>query len=159
MSISFKPNIEKIRHAVLYCIEQNGGAINVYNLQKIIFEADKYHLNKYGRPVTGDTYIAMKHGTVPSKTYDLSKKMRSENHFIFSDEKPDMRKLSKSDVEALLHGFKQYAGLTFTEVQEKNHSEVAWKNTETNKQIPFELMVENDAIREYLKENGSGISV
>lgn len=47
------------------------GQVNKYNLMKIIFAADKYHLNKYGRSVTGDYYINMEYGTVPSNIKNI----------------------------------------------------------------------------------------
>ena len=54
-----------------------------------MFLAEKYHLVRYGRPITGDRYDAMKDGPVPSFTYDLFKKHRpmatpSEIYFTIS---------------------------------------------------------------------------
>lgn len=157
--IRFKANPDKIKAAVLFCIEQNGGSINVYNMMKILFEADKYHLNKHGRPVTGDAYKAMEKGTVPSRAYNMAKEMNPTKHVIFSDEKPNLRKLSKSDIEALLKGFEKYAGKTFGQVHDLNHEERAWKETERNAWIDFEKMIENPEILEYLKERDFNVSV
>ena len=152
--IDFKPNLIKIKQAILFCIEQNGDGINIYNLNKIFFEADKYHLNMYGRPVTGDVYIAMKNGTVPSKTRDMINSFKKEGHFIFSDEKFDKDLLSDSDIEALLKGFEKYAGLVFCEVENLNHEELSWKKTPLNQVIDFELMIENEDIKDYIQELG-----
>jgi hypothetical protein len=38
---------------------------------KLIFLADRYHLCRYGRLITNDSYVAMKHGPVPSATRDI----------------------------------------------------------------------------------------
>ena len=143
----------------LLCLQLSDGGINIYNLHKILFAADKFHLNKYGRPVTGDVYIAMEYGTVPSATRDLVSDFKSEDHFIFSREAPDMNLLSESDVEAINHGFKEYAGLTFSEVKEKNHEERCWKETERNRPIDFALIIENQEVLKDLEENGSNIAI
>ena len=33
---------------------------------KLLFFADKLHLNRYGRPILGDCYFCLDHGPVPS---------------------------------------------------------------------------------------------
>jgi Protein of unknown function (DUF4065) len=38
-----------------------------------IFIADRDHLRRFGRPVTGDAYIAMDNGPVLSRIYDIIK--------------------------------------------------------------------------------------
>ena len=42
----------------------------------VLYFADKLHMERYGRSICGDTYIAMKFGPVPSGTYDLIKDVR-----------------------------------------------------------------------------------
>src|ERR1041385_8562498 len=44
-----------------------------FHVCKIIYFADKYHLQHYGRFVFGDYYVAMKNGPVPSGAYDVIK--------------------------------------------------------------------------------------
>jgi hypothetical protein len=57
MSIQFNMNTQKAIESVLWII--HNGESNMYNIWKILFSAEKYHLNKYGRPITGDKYVAM----------------------------------------------------------------------------------------------------
>ena len=45
----------------------------IHKLFKILWFADLLHLKQYGRSVTGDTYIAMNYGPVPSALYDMIK--------------------------------------------------------------------------------------
>ena len=71
MEIKFNVNRDKIINAILYICSKLNGSVNIYNCLKIFYEADKYHLNKYGVVITGDKYIAMEHGTVPSATKDI----------------------------------------------------------------------------------------
>ncbi len=43
---------------------------------KIMYFADKAHLERYGRFICGDSYVAMRNGPVPSVTYDMLKGIR-----------------------------------------------------------------------------------
>jgi len=125
----------------------------VYNAMKIFFAADKYHLNRYARPVTGDNYVAMQFGTVPVWTYaatrrkDLGFTRDGNNLRLDSGRVCDLDQLSESDVEALEHGYKQYAGKSFKTVLLKNHKEQAWlkaieRDPEAkNAEILFEDMI------------------
>src|SRR5438045_2739639 len=45
---------------------------NMY-LLKLIFFADRYHIRKYLRPVTADSYFAMERGAVASEILNLCK--------------------------------------------------------------------------------------
>jgi hypothetical protein len=64
--------------------------------------------------------------------------------------------LSQSDIEALNHGFNEYAGLDFKSVKDKNHEEKAWKKNyvlrgdNNSAPIPFEDIIEEDWLREEL---------
>ena len=46
--------------------------INRVKLIKLIWAADRYHIRKYGRLVSGDTYYAMTHGPVSSLALDIA---------------------------------------------------------------------------------------
>ena len=125
-SIEFTLNYKKIVQAILYVINKSDGSINKYNLMKIMFASDKYHMLKYIRPVTGDKYIRMQHGTVPSKMLDMvnGKNIKTclkelgeeslpfqlsatEKDIVMSSAKENRKLLSKSDIEALNHGIKE----------------------------------------------------
>ena len=68
MAIKFKLNKRKAAEAVLWFIEEK--KINdMYTIFKMLFAAEKYHLNTYGRPITGEIYRAMEYGTVPKWIY------------------------------------------------------------------------------------------
>jgi len=160
MAIQFKINTQKAVESVLWLIQR--GESNMYNIWKMLFAAEKYHLNKYGRPITGDGYIAMKYGTVPSWLYNQAKIyprgigfIRSEN-FLFAERPPITMLFSESDEEALEHGYNEYTGLSFGEVMAKNHKEPTWiKNYELrgnneSAPIPFEDLIDTDWLKEDL---------
>jgi len=160
MSIRFNMNTQKAIETILWII-QNGES-NMYNIWKILFSAEKYHLNKYGRPITGDTYIAMEFGTVPSWLYDAAKIkhpglgfIRNVN-FLSAERLPITDYFSVTDLEALSFGLNEYAGLDFNSVKNKNHEEPAWKKNYINRgnnesaPIPFEDIIEEDWLKEEL---------
>ena len=61
-----------------------------YWVLKAIYLADKEHLQKYGRQMFGDRYIAMKLGPVPSLAYDIVKSVRvGAVGYLFPDPKPE----------------------------------------------------------------------
>jgi len=160
MAIRFNMNTQKAVESVLWII-QNGES-NMYNIWKILFAAEKYHINKYGRPITGDRYVAMEFGTVPSWLYDATKIKRPGMGFIrnanslIAERNPMSDYLSQSDVEALNHGMNEYAGLDFRSVKNKNHEEQAWKKNyalrgdNDGAPIPFEDIIEEDWLKEEL---------
>ncbi len=51
-------------------IALEGGEMNYMKLLKLLYMLDRNSLIKYGRPVTFDAYVSMKHGPVLSFTYD-----------------------------------------------------------------------------------------
>jgi len=165
MAIQFKINKRKAIECVLWLIQR--GEKNMYHIWKMLFAAEKYHLNTYGRPITGDTYVAMKYGTVPDWLYSEASEQlgigfaRYENS-LFAERHPIMDFVSESDIEALEHGYKEYAGLSFGEVMAKNHKEPAWEKN-WNKRgilekvpIQFEDLIDED--KKWLIEDLEGVS-
>ena len=181
--LNFTPNIQKIIETLLWIVNKRPG-IDLYHVLKIIFAADCYHLSKYGRPVTGDFYVAVKHGTMPSIAKDIIDKdpwtMREygidspvvtrEDHDLYPTRDFDRLKFSKSDLEALEFGFNEYADIpTFSGVREKNHKHQAWiraaerrgydvsKDTDFSKLweiVDFADMVDDPDVLADLKELG-----
>ena len=129
--IDFEKNPNKAMQCLLWILNEKPN-INKYNIMKIMFAADCYHLNHYGRPIYGEHYVAMNYGTVPSFMKDLLS-MRSGMPFVECAKNaykattvPDLDQLSESDIEALEYGFAEYAHLSFAEVKNKNHQHRAW---------------------------------
>lgn len=116
-----------------------------HKIFKIIYFADRQHLADWGRPITGDTYIAMEAGPVPSRLYDMLKIVRGDSYLpdteglgrFFQIEnwmyvKPlkdaDLNELSPNEQEALSEAISKYANLSYDEIKEKSH-DVAWRST------------------------------
>lgn len=63
---------EKALEVILY-IAENLAAPTLHSISKILYLADKQHLQDFGRFICGDQYIAMEYGPVPSAIYDMMK--------------------------------------------------------------------------------------
>ena len=181
--ISFVFNGKKSIHVILYIIQQCGGEVGEHNLWRIVFEADKYHLNKYGIPITGDTYRNMSFGPVPSSIYNMVKghhmprgskspkeylqememtklpfKYNKDTHMLSSSVLHDPKRFIKTNVEALDRGIKSYSSLSVEKLRQENYKERCWLETERRGLIPFELIVENKEVLTALLVHPHGIA-
>ena len=153
--ITFKYNKQKSIEAVLYLISKSGrNSYDLYKIIKMIFEADKYHLNHYMRPVTGDRFVSMDKGIVPSRIYDLCKVKdetapfyRKSSRIIKANRIAKCDYLSESDIEALDMAYDKLHSRTFGQICEMNHAEnSAWSRNYvagSSHEIPFEQMIED----------------
>lgn len=64
MNTGYQFAYRKAAQALNYFAIQNGGEIEKLQALKLIYFADRYHLRKYGRPITNDQYWAMNFGPV-----------------------------------------------------------------------------------------------
>jgi hypothetical protein len=116
--------------------------IDIYHIVKAAFYADKYHLNRYGRPIAGDDYQADMYGPSGQCVYRLLNgdpiEMLAlggngtlpftvgERWKVTADREANTRILSDSDIEALQHGLGAVAGRSFNELMAMTHQEKAY---------------------------------
>jgi uncharacterized phage-associated protein len=143
-----------------------------FHICKIIYFADKYHLQHYGRFLFGETYVAMKNGPVPSGAYDVIKtadetlpqKLATNDFEVIALREPDYGLFSESDLEALDYAITTYGAMAFKRLMIASHDE-AWKAVtedgnlvEQGGRIPIEfiringMMPNSEALLEYLNE-------
>lgn len=145
---------EKTLNAILYVAYNKGGKTDVHELANILYLADRRHLSEYGRSITGDTYIAKKHGPVPSCTDDILKAVRENSYFSYAakdlkaylhfiddntivpDKHPYMDCLSESDVECLNYAIAKCKDLSFGALTELSHG-FAWHSVALDNPIPI----------------------
>ena len=82
--MKFNIDREKTLEASLYILGQLPSC-DMHKLYKILYFADREHLVEYGRPITGDEYIAMDYGPVPSFLRDAIKSVNQENPYFPSN--------------------------------------------------------------------------
>jgi uncharacterized phage-associated protein len=130
LEYQFKFNIEKAIESVLYILDiletLEDKIPTIYHVCNILYFADKEHLEKYGRFISGDRYQAMKYGAVPKEIYNLmsfvrgnslpngfhpipkiyeevSQAFKIDDEYIENLRKPNTDFLSQSDIECLNH--------------------------------------------------------
>lgn len=135
---------EKSLNALLY-VANRVQRKDFHKIFKIIYFADRQHLADWGRPITGDTYIAMEAGPVPSRLYDMLKIVRGDSYlpdmeglskyfqvenwmYVRPLQDADLNKLSANEQEAMSKAIEKYAALSYDEIKEKSH-DVAWRST------------------------------
>ncbi len=175
--IEFNINVHKALEVILWLATKKPN-ISFHALLKILFFADEYHFNHYGRPIVGDVYVAMNYGPVASTTYDILQKkelaaeLLAELPFENVDKKivprrePNLRKLSASDVEALEYSLKKYGHYDFNSLTDISHQHPAWKKArelyyENNPRMDYkDFLWESDAeLVQELVENASFIRI
>ncbi|CAN2046042.1 DUF4065 [Candidatus Magnetomoraceae bacterium gMMP-1] len=160
-SIMFKISYDKAIEVIVWLAKMKPG-IDIYHVAKILFYADKVHINKYARPIVGDVYIKMPYGPVPSAVMDLitenfwlSPKQleRIKNSLIINKDKshklaamrePDLSYFSKSDIECLTDSLNKYGNLSFEELYNLTHSEKCYYETYHSDKIDYALFVDDD---------------
>ena len=145
-----------------------------HSISKVFFHADKAHLSRYGRPISGDRYVAMRHGPVPSATYDIFKTLRGDAAFPLTDRAREAigvegytvrailpaneSVLSQSDLECLTESARLHGAKSFARRSAESHGP-AWNAADENDVIALEsllLEIENgDELRQHFVQDGT----
>lgn len=142
ISFSFEPC--KFIQAAAY-LTRRCPAMTRMKLVKLIYFADKRHLLQWGRPITGDRYIAMQHGPVPSSGYDMLKKpdgqftrfFRVAGQSITMTADPGAGDLSPSGLEVLESVAREFGPLSATALRNRSHKDTAWQSAPDNGSMDF----------------------
>lgn len=137
--------------------------ITQYYIGKVFFFADREHLIDWGRTISGDRYVAMQHGPVPSTIYNLLVATSGEPDEIVDDllarvkmqvngnkvhvssfeKNPTCPSLSNTDKEYLLSSLSIHGAMKFGEIKVKSHSDVsyedAWSQGGLNNEMDMRL--------------------
>lgn len=140
----FTVSWDKAVEAIDFIASRKPG-VTQYYIGKILFFADREHLLDYGRPITGDRYVAMEHGPVPSAIRDILKadsdapdeilnnlhdrvviEQDGNRQKVFSKGPNTHTKLSGSDKEYLAAAVDQYGSMSFAELKRISHEDLAY---------------------------------
>lgn len=157
MSILYRVSPHKALAVILWFAKKRPG-IDFHSILKLLFYADKYHLNNYGRPIVGDRYVALPYGPVAQMTYDILRGEPLALEALRTSELPfevrdtfevhltirevSFDKLSDSDVEALQHAWDEYSHLDFNALTRCTHADPAYQNAE-GQTIQYEDFLED----------------
>ncbi|MBS3770790.1 MAG: Panacea domain-containing protein [Bacteroidales bacterium] len=161
--------IQETIHVLLYIIHKVGGQADFHKIFKILYFADKKHLANFGRFISGDKYIAMKDGPVPSIAYDILKALREEGFLsnfkkemesyfeLMSDYKvkakrePDLDELSQSEIDCINESIEKNAELKFSRLKNKSHDS-AWKKVIRDCEMNIKDIAEAEGANKYMIE-------
>ena len=163
MTIKFILNTQKAIEAVVYLANKKP-EMTQYFFMKMMFYADKLHINRYGTPIIGDEYIKMDNGPVPSFILDaihlngsklthndyekiinsLSFKKCGKKIYTTAKREADMNYFSETDIECLDSAFKSCENKSFNELKNLTHEELSWKNADKDKTMDYALFVDSD---------------
>jgi uncharacterized phage-associated protein len=170
-NVGFRFDEEKGKAAIVYLASRNLPELSKGKICKLIFLADKHHLVRFGRPVTGDRICAMPDGPVPSNILNIL------NAFLNDPSDPSLAPLndavsvnriyrhphfhatnftlgeflSESDLESLDAIVKAFGDWSFSRLRAITHEMTAYKNAReaenrivNNPTMSFEDMFEDD---------------
>lgn len=162
MIARYGANLRKALEVVLWLAYREPG-IDFHKILNLLFFADKYHLNQYGRPIVGGSYYAGAYGPICMPVYDVLKGdplavqmierngripfTVQERYCVVAERDADQRVLSASDMEALSHAFERYAHLSFEALTDLSHEDKAYLSAEGG-EMRYEDLLEETADRE-----------
>ena len=173
MVVAFEFDPQRALAAIAYIASKKLPRFDKYKVCKLVFLADRQHLIRNGRPITGDTYYALDWGPVPSTTLNAlnnnhplsdelrkilkkeraqkgKKRPRNPRYQLRSNQKLWLEYLSKSDLEILDDVIANYGDKTFDELYQITHALPAyyraWRRREGENRslMRFEEFFEND---------------
>ncbi len=143
MQIRFPFDKEKTLNVLLYVVGHLKRA-DLHKVFKILYFSDRAYLREYGRPITGDMYVAMEAGPVPSKVYDICKIVRGDSYsrddelkrllgvedwmYLVAKQKAEEDRISPNEREVIDACIREYGDLSYDELKEKSH-DIAWRST------------------------------
>lgn len=172
--LKFAISSTKTLEALAFVAQLQPGLTPKY-VAKIFFYAEKWHLNRYGRPIVADTYIAMAQGPVPSTIKNLIDEnwqycdkpemfdsilhieMKQGLRRLNAKRAPDMSRLSESDRECLEEAIAFCKDKSSDDLSNLTHQEKAWMNADFNRPMDYEDFIDDnnphrEAIIEAAKE-------
>ena len=147
-----RSDYKKITQMINYLIRKDERAASIHELKiiKLVWAADRYHIRKYARTVSGDRYVAMKNGPVGSMTKDVAEfsdneyseveptdfdyigsyirfEKTNENGVLSSVNDVDYDELSETDRGALDFAWENFGKYDWRTLVEITHKYPEWK--------------------------------
>lgn len=138
-------SFRKTTQALNFFARRSGGRINKMKALKLLYFADRFHLRKYGRPITNDMYFAMSFGPVASGAKDLAEgsdfrpavekayagQFLNPSHYeVASLAELDRDVFSETDLEALAFAWERFGEKDEFVLADLTHFYPEWKKHE-----------------------------
>ncbi|MDK9725848.1 MAG: Panacea domain-containing protein [Sterolibacteriaceae bacterium MAG5] len=151
-------NREKALEAILF-IARKLQQPTMHSIAKMLYLADKKHLQDYGRLICGDRYIAMGYGPVPSAIYDMMKVPAGRSRIdpdvdeiiveafdiahgrtVVPKREADTSLLAESEIACLDAAIEEHGRKSFGQLTDLTH-DAAWDATDENQPIALSAIV------------------
>ena len=149
---------DKALEAILF-VANNLHAPTYHSISKMLYLADKRHLQEYGRLICGDRYIAMEYGPVPSAIYNMMKVAAEKESIdvdwdeiireaitvlhgreIVAKRDSDLNLLAESEIECIQKAIADHGKKTLGQLTDITHDS-AWHATDDNQTIPLDAII------------------
>lgn len=151
-------DLERAIQAAGVLLDQRpSGRMGYLRLLKLLYIANRESIRRFGRPVVPDRYVAMEHGPVLSRVYDLIKgespigKEQWDRHFrrvgyeLELLDRPGIGQLARADIEILHDVLHRYSDIDDWDIVNETHEFEEWKRNDPGKSsrdIPLEQIFE-----------------
>jgi uncharacterized phage-associated protein len=129
-------NVRKAAQIAAFFAREQGGAINVLKLTKLVYIADRLNMDRYDFPISGDNFVSMPHGPVNSMTYDYISGMDDSGawnelitdrsnykvglvHQVSDD---DLDELSRAELQTLCDVWQQFGHMSQFQLRDWTHA-------------------------------------
>ncbi len=144
-------------------IANESPGLTPFYVAKVCFYAEKWHFNRFGRPILADTYIAMPRGPVPSTIknfldgkWDWVEKPQDLDDAVSIDRTqkwarlfkgkrgPNMALLSQTDIDCLKEAIHFCTSKSAAELSTMTHHEKSWASAEPNRAMDYADFIDDD---------------
>ncbi|MGH9326898.1 MAG: Panacea domain-containing protein [Terriglobia bacterium] len=160
--LRFRFKAEKFVNAVVYLAQAIPNSTKLTICKEIYF-ADKEHLTRFGRTITGDTYYHLTHGQIPTRGLDMlrgragagsnalfEKYVAVIGNSVHPKRQADKKVFSKSEIDVLNEIIGRFKNLPATRIRKLAHDEASFKESQDGCPIDFDL---------FFRENPKSASV
>jgi uncharacterized phage-associated protein len=147
MLFDYRKAVQAINYFIQ--LENSGEKLNKLKTVKLLWLADRYHLRRYSRPITNDSYVAMDNGPVGSASLDVINsnmitddakeiqeyadqyiKLDRHTNAVNSLNGIDLSVFSETEKEAIAKVYEYFGHYSPRELREISHQYPEWKKHE-----------------------------
>lgn len=155
----FRFSTTKIIQAAAVLLRQDRGRMGYLRLLKLLYIADRKHLQEFRRPIVGTRLVAMKNGPLHSEVYNLikgehvaepqwSEYIRRDGYEVELLKDPGVTELSAAEVQTLTTTSEHYQTIGEWDLVEVTHDFPEWlanypeASDNTSYTIPFASLLD-----------------
>lgn len=169
----FRFCLDKVISALAYFADQGVGDLTKLKAAKLLYLADRHHLFSYGRPITGDRYIAMDLGPVPEGAFQLISRIMEPvevedparaqalgqldvvrgagypHAVLRARTKPDLDVFSESEVQSLAAVVEEFGQVRAKQLVDLTHEHAAYRRADAGRcqgssvDLPYEYFFDD----------------